>query len=332
MGLKPSAYVRGPGEKIINANLASFNRNDSSGVKSDALTLVVNTGDQDGVPKKDAELRWFEGYLGSEVDKGVFIITRITPQLFPPQITIVASAAKFKLDDKTGFRERRSRSFDAMTLGDIFRTVIDAHGFSPRVEPSLDKVSISFIEQTDETDASFLRRLAKKYDAIAKPVDKYYVLARRGNLKTISGQHLPVTTISVPSVNAPGSVGFSNASLDESSRSRFKGVKAKHLDVATGEEKTVERGSKPFKKLVDVFANEAEAIAEVESALRENDRKGKVLRLDIEGDPAIVAEGVLLLDESWPLHLRGKFSIDDVKASAGAERPYRLSVSASVPI
>ena len=70
MGLKPSAYAQGPGAAIINANLYSFSRNDSSGVKSDSLTLVVNTGDQDGVPKKDAELRWFEGFKGEEVDKG----------------------------------------------------------------------------------------------------------------------------------------------------------------------------------------------------------------------------------------------------------------------
>ena len=332
MGLKPSAYAQGPGAAIINANLYSFSRNDSSGVKSDSLTLVVNTGDQDGVPKKDAELRWFEGFKGEEVDKGVFIITGVTPQLFPPQVTIRATAAPFKLDDSTGVKQNRSRTFSDTTLGDIFREVVLAHGFSPRVEPSLDGISVPFFEQTDETDPSFLRRLARKYDAVAKPADKYYVLARRGNVNTITGKSIPVRTLSVPEFNSPSIHGFTNASLDESSRSRFSGVIARWQNVADGSEQSVTTGAAPFKKLADVFSSEEEAKAEAEAALRENDRKGKILRFDVEGDPYLVAEGLLVLDGSWPLHMQGKYSIDDISASGSASSTYRCSGVASVPL
>jgi len=332
MGLEPNGYVEGPGASIINANLFSFSRNDSSGVKSDSLTLVVNTGDQDGMPKKDGELRWYEGFKGKEVDKGIFIITGITPQIFPPQVTIRATAAPFKLDDPTGIKQRRSESYSDMTLGDIFRKVTLRHGFSPRVEPSLDSVAVDFIEQTDETDPSFLRRLAKKHDAVAKPVDKYYVLARRGNVRTITGKDIPVITLSLPTINKPSSRGFINASIDESSRSRFSGVVARWQDVADGSEQSVTKGEKPFKTLPDVFASEAEATSEAEASLRENDRKGKVLRLDMEGDPYVVAEGLLKLDDTWPLHMQGQYSIDDVSARASASSAYRLMVTASVPL
>ena len=68
---------------------------------------IVSTAKIDGIPKEDAEIRWYEGYLDDEVDKGLFTITRIIPQLFPAQVTIIATAAPFKADDKTGIKERR---------------------------------------------------------------------------------------------------------------------------------------------------------------------------------------------------------------------------------
>jgi phage protein D len=333
MGLKPNCYISGPGESIINANIMSFERTDAPGNKSDTLKIVVCTAGLDGIPREDAVIRWYEGFLGNEVDKGLFTITRIIPQLFPAQVTIIATTAPFKADDKTGIKERRSDSWENISLGDLFRLTVNRHGFSPRVDPTLDSINIEHINQTDETDTAFLRRLAKKYDAVAKPVDDgLYVLARRGKVKTITGHNAPVKVISIPTRNVPNGSDFVNASTDNSSRTSFKGVIARWQNINSGVEEEISKGIKPFKKLPDVYSSKAEAEAEAEAALRENDRKGQTLRIDLEGDPHLVSEGLIQLDSTWPSHSEGVYSCDQVVARWSVQSCYRCSVKATIPV
>ncbi|HBC3457079.1 TPA: phage late control D family protein [Vibrio parahaemolyticus] len=332
LGYKPIAYVSGPGADIINANLMSFERIDASGIKSDSLRLTVSVANDSGTPKEGAELTWFEGYDGNVINKGTFKITRVVPQLFPPQITIVATAAPFVIDDKTEFKARRSRSWDGITFGDLFREVVLTHGFSPRVDPELESKSFEHVEQTDETDSAFLTRIARKHDAVAKPVDSLYVLARRGKVKTITGQDLPEVTVYRPYNNEPTNPGFSNALVDKPSKHRFNGVRAKWLNQDTGEEQEVKLGDSPFKRLSSTYSSEADAQLDVEAEMRKINRTGRVLRMDIPGDPLIVAEGIVVLGDSWPNDMAGRFSVDKVTARGGGNSVYRLSVDATVPL
>ncbi len=334
MGLayKPVAYITGAGARVINANLMSFERVDASGIKSDSLRLTVSVANNSGTPQEGAEITWFEGYEGNVVNKGKFKITRVIPQLFPPQITIVATAAPFVMDDKTEFKTKRSRSWEGITFGDLFRDVVSVHGFSPRVDPELEDKLFEHVEQTDESDTVFLTRIARKHDAVAKPVDNFYVLARRGKVKTITGQDLPEVVIYQPHNNAPTNPGFSNAMVDKPSKQRFNGVRAKWLDQSTGEEIEVKTGSLPFKRLSSTYSSQTEAQADIEAELRKLDRTGRKLRMDIPGDPLIVAEGVVVLGDSWPNDMAGRFSVDRVTSRGGATTAYRLSVEATVPL
>jgi len=86
-------------------------------------------------------------------------------------VTIVATAAPFLVKDKTEFKKRRSRSFEQISLGNLFRQVVSTHGYSPRVAPDLDSIMLAHVDQTDETDMSFITRLARQYDAVTKPID-----------------------------------------------------------------------------------------------------------------------------------------------------------------
>lgn len=331
LGYKPKCYMSGPGADVINANLMNFERVDASGLKSDSLRLTVSVANNSGIPREGAEITWFEGYEDKVINKGNFKITRIVPQLFPPQITIVATAAPFVVDDKTEFKSRKSRSWENITLGDLFKEIVIPHGFSPRVDQELASKMFSHVEQTDETDSSFLTRLARKYDAVAKPVDNLYVLARRGKVKTITGQDLPEVAIYRPYNNQPTNPGFSNAMVDKPSKQRFKGVRANWLNQQSGEEVEVKTGSSPFKRLPSTYSSESEANAAVEAELRKIDRTGRILRVDIPGDPLIVAEGIMTLGDSWPNDMAGRYSVDKVTAR-GDSSAYRLSVEASIPL
>lgn len=237
LGFTPIARVTGAHADIINdRRLIDWEYVDAAGSESDRLHLTVDTRGLDGLPREGDRLGIQLGYAESPplIDKGLFVISRTTPKLFPEQILIVATAAPFKVADETAFKLRRSASYSNTTLGQIFRELVKRHGFSPRVAPDLDAVAIGHADQSDETDMSFLTRLVRRYDAVTKPVDGLYVLARRGQTKAISGQALPVVTLSVPPNNQPGEQSFTNASIDRSSRVRFKGARAVWFDGEEG--------------------------------------------------------------------------------------------------
>jgi len=283
-------------------------------------------------PQWVATLEWFEGVAGAEVSKGRFIITRIAPVLFPAQCTIVATAAPFQVDDKTEFKKRRTVSHKNTNLAQLFKTLVEQHGFEARFDSFFESIAIDHVDQSSETDAGFLTRLARQHDAIAKPVDKIYVLARRGQIKTISGRDLPVITLSLPTDNHPGKTAFINCLYDQPSRHVLHGVKAQWTDD-DGEERTVEAGQAPFKQLRHQnYSSASAALTACENELRRIKRVGSTLVIDMPGDPLVVAEGVLTLDDTFPEAFSGTWSIDQVDAKGDTKNGYRLKVKATRPI
>ncbi|WP_239495503.1 contractile injection system protein, VgrG/Pvc8 family [Marinomonas primoryensis] len=277
----PSVRVSGAGERTINNRLTSWERIDAAGTQSDQLTLHIDTTGQTGLPKEGAVLTWQEGYGDNLIDKGQFKITRIVPTLFPPSVTIVATAALFQIDDKTGFKERRTRSFENVSLADLFRQVVTPHGFSPRVAKEFESVVLEHMDQTDETDSAFLTRIARERDAIAKPVNDLYVLAKRGQVNTITGQAIPPVVVGLPAQNAPSNQNrFTNCQMDNPSRSRFNGVKANWTNNNTGEEHTVQVGTAPYKKLRQSYDNPTTAQQACQDDLIKSKRQGTSVTLD----------------------------------------------------
>lgn len=332
IGYTPAVEVTGAGAALINSRLVDWEHVDASGVESDTLKLTVNIEGLDSLPTVDGKIGLKVGYKETGlVDKGEFIITRTTPQLFPALLLIVATAAPFKVADETGFKARRSESYGPITLGALFRQVAQKHGFSPRVSADLDGLQIDHIEQSNETDASFLTRLARRYDAVAKPFNDLYVLGRRGQLKTLSGKPMPPVTISVTKDNRPTDRAFIAASLDQDSRVKFKGCKTTWWDGGSGKECIVEVGAEPFKKVRQRYQNEAEAKAAAEGEQRKIQRESAKLRIDCPGNPAFGAEGLVELDGSWPSFMQGSWSIDKVTASGSRQQSYRCTIEATQP-
>lgn len=333
LGYTPAVEVTGANAALINSRLIDWEYVDAAGIRSDTLKLTVNIEGLDGLPSVDDKIGLRRGYKESGlVDAGMFVITRVTPQLFPAQLVITATAAPFKVADETDFKARKSASFGPTTLGAIFRELTARHGFSPRIAADLDAIQIDHLDQSNETDMGFLTRIAKIHDAVTKPVNELYVMARAGQLKSLSGKTLPVMTISVTNDNRPGDSAFVNASLDEDSRVKFKGCKTTWWDGASGKECVVETGEKPFKKVTQRYQNEAEAKAAGEGMARKIKRGASKIRIECPGNPGYGAEGLVVLDGSWPSYLQGQWSIDKVTESGSRQQSYRTAIEASVPL
>ncbi len=329
------ARVTGKGANVINRFLMNWQLVDAAGHQSDQLTLTVAAPSLDSLPVEGEQLgfSWGDVVNGKEnlIDKGQYTITRITPKLWPHQVTIVATAAQFQVADQTEFKRRRSQTWENTTVGAIFRELVNRHNLSPRISSDLDGIAIQHIDQTDETDMAFLTRLARKYDAVAKPIDKLYVMGRRGQLKSITGQSLQPVTFSLPENNQPTSSSFINASVDFPSRRRFSGVWGFWLDQNTGEEKKVSVGEFPFKRLTQRFESEAIAKQQCESELRKLSRTGSSVRLDVPANPHLTAEGLIELNDTFPVYMMGKWSLDKVVTNGSVKNGTRTTLHATQP-
>ncbi|CAI8863707.1 phage late control D family protein [Pseudomonas serboccidentalis] len=330
LGFTPAVKIYGANSALLNQRLISWEHIDAAGFESDQLTLTIDLEGLEGLPNLGGKIGLEVGYLESGmVDKGQFKVTRLTPTLFPFRLTLVATAAPFSKDDETGFKQRRTASHGPTTLGSLFHELVSSHGFSPRVAPEVSMIRIEHVDQSNETDMSFLTRLAKKYNAVTKPYNDVYVLARPGQTKSLSGQVLADVTLSVTSNNRPGDHAFVSATLEESAREQTKGCKTCFWDGAAGVLRWVETGLAPFKTLRQKQPSEADAIAVGEGEVRKMLRQKYKVKITCPGDPRLAAEGLVLLDETWPDFMRGRWSIDKVTASGNRENSYRCVIDAS---
>ncbi len=286
LGFTPEVELYGANAALLNQRLIDWEYTDAAGIESDQLKLTLDIEDLPGLPSLGGKVGLRIGYRESGlVDKGEFIVTRRTPMLFPLRLTLLATAAPFEVNDATGFRARRSVSHGPTTLGALFRQLTSRHGFSPRVASELDGIRITHLDQSNETDMGFLTRIARRFDAVTKPVNELYVLARRGQVKSLSGKQLEDVRLSVTRDNRPGDPAFMAATLDDSSRGKYQrgkyqGCQTTWWDAAAGRERVVETGTKPFKKLRQRYPSEDEARAAGEGEVRRMERESLKLRID----------------------------------------------------
>lgn len=330
LGFTPAVEIYGANAALLNQRLISWEHIDAAGIESDQLTLTVDLEGLEGLPNLGGRIGLKVGYLESGmVDKGQFKVTRLTPTLFPFRLTLVATAAPFSKDDETGFKQRRTASHGPTTLGELFSKLVSLHGFSPRVAADVSSIKIAHVDQSNETDMGFLTRLAKKYNLVAKPYGDAYVLARPGQIKSISGQELPDVTLSVTHNNRPGDQAFISATLEEAAREQTQGCKTCFWDAAAGVVRWIETGVAPHKVIRQQQPNEADAIAVGEGEVRKMLRKKYKVKITCPGNPLLTAEGLLLLDDTWPDFMRGRWSIEKVTASGTRENSYRCLIDAS---
>ncbi|MFJ2540116.1 phage late control D family protein [Pseudomonas sp. NPDC087614] len=329
-GFTPAIEIYGANHALLNQRLISWEHIDAAGMESDQLTLVIDLEGLEGLPTLGGKIGLRVGYLESGlVEKGQFKVTRLTPTLFPLRLTLVATAAPFSGKDETRFKERRTASHGPTTLGGLFRELVSPHGFSPRVDPELALIRIAHVDQSNETDMSFITRLAKRYDAVAKPFNDLYVLAKPAQLKNLSGQVIPDVRLSVTSNNRPGDHAFISATLEETARTQNQGCKTCFWDIAAGKLREVITGSEPYKVIRQKQASEEEAKAIGEAEVRKMLREKYKLKVTCPGDPLLAAEGLLVLDDTWPDFMRGRWSIKKVTASGKREESYRCLIEAS---
>ncbi|EIJ7210642.1 phage late control D family protein, partial [Salmonella enterica subsp. enterica serovar Teshie] len=89
----------------------------------------------------------------------------------------------------------REKSWHQTTVGEVVKEIAARHNLKMALGTDLTDKALDHLDQTNESDASFLMKLARQYGAIASVKDGNLLFIRQGQGRTASGKPLPVITI-----------------------------------------------------------------------------------------------------------------------------------------
>lgn len=334
MGLtafRPTFRVTVDGEdvtSILAARLSSLRLTDSAGVESDSLEITLTDHMPIArleIPPTGAEIRVALGYLFAAKDMGLFIADSVEVEGPPDQMRIRATASVHgaTTGGKTALTEQKTRSWDAgTTIATLVETIAGEHGLEPGVSESLAAVGLPHIDQIDESDLNLVTRIARDYDAIAKPGGGRLVMAKRGESLTVAGEAMPTVALRPPQVT--------RWRFRQSLRASAGQVVASYRDQDAAEDVEVTAGDgTPIKRLRQRHPDEASAQAAADAEFNRAKRAGTQLSIELPGDPDLVAEGRVVLAGFRP-GVNGEWLVTRVVHSIDSGG-YRCSVTAEIP-
>ena len=211
------------------SRIISISLTDKRGFEADELTIELD--DHDGtiaIPKTGSKITLKLGYKETGlVEKGEYLVSEFTASGSPDRLSITARAA----DLAEALAEQVEKSWHKQTLYQIIETIAKKHKYEYIISKDYQNTKIEHIDQTNESDASFMSRLAEQYDAIATIKNGKLLFIPAGESQTASGQPILPTTITRAS-------GDSH-SFTYSSSNSYQAVRAYYTDKKTGQKKEV---------------------------------------------------------------------------------------------
>lgn len=331
MGLRPRYRVTANNVDITEAikeRLISLRVTDEAGYHSDVLEIALDNSDPAKTLKKPptgAELDVWLGYDEKLQHMGLYVVDEIEQAGWPMTMTIRARAAMYEQtkNGKLDMQSQKSRSWPSgTTLGEIVDKIAKEHNMQSSVAKALRVIALPHHDQSEESDLSFLARIANKYDAFVKPSGGKLVVAKHGASQSASGVALPEVLVSA--------LDCTSFRMTEAAREAPGTViaywhttkRAKKIEVVIGH-------GEPIKRIRHYFPTEAAAKAAANAEQSKRKRGQNTLSITLPGNPAFQAEGLINVS-LFSDEIDGKWLIKRVEHDIGLGG-YICSVEAEKP-
>jgi phage protein D len=173
--------------------LISLTMTDKRGLEADQLDIQLD--DSDGLldlPARGATLSLWLGWEGTPLkQKGNFTIDTIEFRGAPDTLTIRGCSADFR----GKLNVRREQSWHDTTIGAIVNTIAQRNQLTASIAADLSSNAISHIDQSQETDAAFLTRLAERNGAFVSIKAGKVIFMKAGQAVTAGGTSIPLMMI-----------------------------------------------------------------------------------------------------------------------------------------
>ena len=271
---------------LIAQRLVSINITDETGLVSDTCEILLDNRDEKlEIPARGAVLEVSLGYENKPLTKmGNYIVDDVEVSSPPLQIRITGKASN-TLDKNLSkkIKAPQSKSWHGYTLVGIITAIANNHGFKAAIDEYFKQIYISHLDQTDESDLSFLNTLAQSYGAFAKLSLGRLLFFRRGISVSERGFELPTTKLSAAQI--------SDWKLRVSDMEKFGKVIAKWHNFATGKEEDVFAGTgDPDYTMLYKFISADRALDAAKAKLAEFKRGAENLNFSTIGNPNLSAE------------------------------------------
>lgn len=294
--MKPSFKITADKKDVtalIAQRLVSISITDETGLVSDTCEILLDNRDEKlEIPPRGAVLEVSLGYEGKPLTKmGSYIVDDVEVSAPPSQMRITGKASN-TLDKNLSkkIKAPKSKSWHGYTLVGIITAIANIHGFKGVIDEYFKQIYISHLDQTDESDISFLNGLAKDYGAFVKLSLGRLLFFRRGISISESGKELPTIKLSVTQI--------SDWKLRVSDMEKFGKVIAKWHNFATGKEEDVFAGTgDPAYTMRFKFVSADRALEAAKAKLSEFKRGAENLTLSTKGDPSLRAENKLIITD-----------------------------------
>lgn len=192
----PDFMIRVNSENVtanISPRLISLTMTDNRGFEADQLDIELDDTDgQLAMPVRGAVISLFLGWKGQPLTgKGDFTVDEVEHHGAPDTMTIRARSADFR----GTLNSRREVSYHDTTLGAVIRQVAERNKLHPMIAEAFASVPVTHIDQTQETDAAFLTRIATLNGAVAAIKAGRLLFIKPGGGVTAAGKPIPQMTI-----------------------------------------------------------------------------------------------------------------------------------------
>jgi phage protein D len=188
---------------------------------------------------------------------------------------------------KTALTDQKKRSWpEGTSIADMVAKIAGEHSMKPAVSKSLADLTLPHIDQIDESDINLLSRVARDFDAIAKPGDGRIVMAKRGESLTASGQPMPTLLVTQKKV--------SSWRYRNSVRETVGSVVTVYQDLGAGRSQECRAGDgEPIHRIRRRHPNRDAAQRAADAELKRLTRTGRSFSVSMKGDPDAMAEAKL---------------------------------------
>ena len=294
----------------IAARLIRLRITDEVGVTSDQLQLDLDDRDAAIVlPPFGATLECSLGYKESGLSAmGRWIVDELEVEGPDRRLTLrarsantPAAAANANSTQIPGLQARNNDTYTGLTIAGIVAKIAARNHLGTAVDPVIGAIQIAHRAQTGQSDNEYLSVLLELVNAGWK-IQGGKIIVFQHNVGVApsggTGKSIPATNI------APTDCLRWAATLTR--RSSHKRARARYHDPQAGQDTYVEAVSDDATEedTVDTdpaeYPNSNEALAAATSRVQRLDRGSELLRLTLQGNPAICAEGPVILSGFRP--------------------------------
>jgi len=260
--------------------ILSIRYKDFASSKDDELELILSNKDMRFMnrwfPEKGTKVKAYIGYENKLLPCGLFDIQEIEFSSHPDIVSVRCTSHAVKAQMR---RTKRTKAWENTSLFEIVSDIANRYSLKPIIEG--EDVPIKRLDQKEESDSTFLYRLAKSYGFNFKILGDKLVF--------IEGKSLE----SKPPVKTIKREGILSYRITDSARKIYRACKIYYYDSRENKEREyIYETNMPVGETLKVeerAENIQQAIKKARAYLRKANKDKHTIELELMGDPSLVA-------------------------------------------